>query len=163
MSQGSVLKIGACSLELNFVMPPPARFCAPSLDLPPVPPPTTTLETSCFICLGGGDDPRNPLLTSQCACKKLIHGNCLKGWVKSKHVRDCCICKSPLPIPWLCTVMGEPLLSLRVCRHVRGLRWGGQREYLMSMSRGMESLSIGHGRDVNDIFLPDFSVSKNRE
>ena len=158
---GSVIKLGACSLEFEHVRVPENYNSTPqptpdSADKNSALPPSAMAETACYICLAAGN-PTESLLYSHCSCGKPVHASCLFHWVESRKARECCICKGLYPLNWLSRVVEQPLLLMRVVRHVRGLRWGSQREFVVSF-REKKVVSIGHFRD-NEVALPDFSCS----
>ena len=171
LSVGQTLKLGACSLNVEYLAgvatgsSAAARGAGGRAVPRPSPIPASALaEAACYICLegpeGDGAEGADPLTNSLCQCAKPVHASCLHRWVTSRRSRECSICKSLLPMSWLRTVVSPPFAVLRVVRHVRGLRWGGQREYIVSFAqRG--AATIGHQYDAaSDVGLPDHSISR---
>ena len=140
----------------------------------------------CYICFENTSDESNRLVTSRCACSKLVHRKCLSQWISTKGSRLCSICKSKLPIDFIveppyivmqvrcsrmrlrhapacaCTavVFDVPRLGQQVVRHMRGLSWSGEREYVVDFhSRETPVVTVGSGADC-DLHLPDPSLSR---
>ncbi len=113
--------------------------------------------TACYICFDDSSDAGNELTESPCLCKKQVHRHCLSKWISTKGSRLCSICKFKLPID--CTVEA-PFVVLQVVRHMRGLQWNGEREYVISFhDRANNYVTLGFGAD-NDLCLPDPSLSR---
>ncbi len=111
----------------------------------------------CYICFDDSSEADNQLVPSPCSCKKLVHRQCLSKWISTKGSRLCSICKAKLPID--CTVEA-PFVVLQVVRHMRGLHWSGEREYIISFNqRPTNFVTIGYGADC-DLCLPDPSLSR---
>jgi hypothetical protein len=111
----------------------------------------------CYICFDDSSETGNELVPSPCSCKKPVHRQCLSKWISTKGSRLCSICKSKLPID--CTVEA-PYVVLQVVRHMRGLHWSGEREYIISFNqRPTNFVTIGFGADC-DLCLPDPSLSR---
>jgi len=125
----------------------------------PTPHPGAATDLSCYICFDETDSPANRLEPSPCACSKLVHKLCLARWIETRGSRTCSICKSKLPVE--CTVE-PPYLVMQVVRHMRGLRWDGDHEFIISFSSGTraaQAVTIGKGSDC-DVILPDPSLSR---
>jgi hypothetical protein len=111
----------------------------------------------CYICFDDTSATDNELVQSPCACKKLVHRQCLSKWITTKGSRLCSICKSKLPID---VTVEAPFVVLQVVRHMRGLHWSGEREYILSFSRrSTNTATVGSGPDC-DLVLPDPSLSR---
>ncbi|KAA0158200.1 hypothetical protein FNF27_02248 [Cafeteria roenbergensis] len=117
-------------------------------------------DTSCFICMCGSS-AEMPLMPSPCSCRARVHRACLRRWVESKGSRSCSICKTKLPFS---ATVDAPYLVFQVIRHMRGLQWNGEREYILSFferaaTAGRARVVVGsHGSC--GIRLPDPSMSK---
>ena len=125
----------------------------------PTPHPGAATDLSCYICFDETDSLANRLEPSPCACSKLVHKLCLARWIETRGSRTCSICKSKLPVE--CTVE-PPYLVMQVVRHMRGLRWDGDHEFIISFSSGTrtaQAVTIGKGSDC-DVILPDPSLSR---
>ena len=114
---------------------------------------------ACFICLCGGQ--HEPLVESSCACGAVSHRSCLKKWVETNRSRNCSICKEKLPFS---ATADPPFIAFHVVRHMRGLHWVGDREFLLAFAereevRGVREVVIGSHASC-DVSLPDPSVSK---
>jgi hypothetical protein len=134
-------------------------------------------EGVCYICFDGGEGAAavsavapatgvdseslgDPLVPSQCACRKLVHRSCLSRWIATKGSRLCSICKSKLPVDF---TVDPPYVVLQVVRHMRGLHWNGEREYVVSFAPGTghpDVVTVGSWHDC-DLVLPDPSLSRN--
>jgi hypothetical protein len=132
-----------------FPTPPP-----PPAPLPPVCSPDE--PNMCYICFEDTSTEGNELVPSPCTCRKSVHRQCLSKWIATKGSRLCSICKTRLPIDF---TVAPPFLVLQVVRHMRGLHWQGEREYVISFSSAT-SVVIGSGNEC-DVTLPDPSLSKN--
>ena len=111
----------------------------------------------CYICFSDHSAEEDPLIHSPCTCKNLVHRLCLAKWIATKGSRLCSICKAKLPIE--CTVQA-PYMVLQVVRHMRGLHWTGEREYIVSFAQKPgRSVSVGSGPEC-DLSLPDPSLSR---
>lgn len=152
--KGQVVKMGALSLEVTDT-------CAVKKDS------GTEVEDAaaiaadsdgvCYICFEGTSEEGNRLVPSRCACAKLVHKQCLEQWISTKGSRLCSICKSKLPIDF---IVEAPYLVLQVVRHMRGLQWTGEREYVVNFSnRELPMVTVGSGNDC-DLHLPDPSLSR---
>jgi hypothetical protein len=135
---------------------------------------------ACYICFDPVSEQGRELMPSPCACKKPVHRACLSKWIATKGSRLCSICKGKLPIdftvdapfvvlqvcvrlvPPKCAVVADAVGVLhQVVRHMRGLHWAGEREYIISFSqRSVNYVTIGSGVDC-DLSLPDPSLSRN--
>lgn len=143
-------------------------------------------DTACYICFEESeDDPvGNPIVTQPCSCAKRVHRACLSRWISARGSRLCSICKARLPIdftvepPYIVLQASRaarardggggwagiaptavPPLS-QVVRHMRGLSWAGEREYIVSfMLRPGGSIVVGSGAEC-DLVLPDPSLSR---
>lgn len=155
LEKDQVVKMGACSLQVTDTCTSDMGADADALtrcahdDGEEVP--------VCYICFDDSSEPDNPLCPSPCACAKPVHKQCLSRWIATKGSRVCSICKSKLPIR---STVSPPFLVLQVVRHMRGLHWSGEREYIISFSsEARKSVSIGSGGDC-DLSLPDPSLSR---
>lgn len=111
----------------------------------------------CYICFENTNEDDNRLVTSRCACSKLVHRQCLSQWISTKGSRLCSICKSKLPIDF---IVEPPYIVMQVVRHMRGLSWSGEREYVVDFhSRESPVVTVGSGADC-DLHLPDPSLSR---
>jgi len=123
-------------------------------------PPPVTDDALCYICMGGVDD--DALVGSPCSCRSHVHRSCLKRWVETRGNRNCSICKDKLPFD---ATVDPPYVVFQVIRHMRGLQWHGEREYVLSFA-GRAAERSGRARVVLgshpacDIRLPDPSMSK---
>ena len=169
LGTSSTVKMGACSLALEFFNPHSAassgggpgaaRLVAEGARVTPIP--QGALHENCYFCLEGGEDANDPLINSFCRCAKPVHSTCLHRWITSRQTRECTICKDALPLAWLKHIVKPPFVVLRVVRHIRGLRWGGQREYIISF-HSKASATMGCHRHYNaaDMGLPDYSMAR---
>lgn len=111
----------------------------------------------CYICFDDSSTKENALVPSPCSCSKLVHRACLSRWIATKGSRLCSICKSKLPIDF---TVDAPYLVMQVVRHMRGLHWAGEREYIISFNqRTSNVVTVGSGTDC-DLVLPDPSLSR---
>lgn len=111
----------------------------------------------CYICFETSSTPECPLLPSPCACNTPVHQNCLSQWISSKGCRTCSICKTKLPVDF---TVEPPFLVMQVVRHMRGLHWTGEREYIISFSgRSNSTIKVGNNSDC-DLRLPDPSLNR---
>lgn len=111
----------------------------------------------CYICYEDTSTEEAPLLPSPCACNTPVHQSCLSQWIASKGCRTCSICKTRLPVDF---TVEPPFLVLQVVRHMRGLHWTGEREYIISFGgRKNGTINIGSNSDC-DLRLPDPSLNK---
>lgn len=114
---------------------------------------------SCYICFDTMSEPGALLVASPCPCAKNVHKACLARWIATKGSRLCSICKGKLPIDF---TVEAPFVVLQVVRHMRGLHWAGEREYIISFvvpTRTLPYVTIGSGGDC-DLILPDPSLSR---
>lgn len=131
-------------------------------EAPPAPPEMPAHVQSqepgmCYICFDDSNEPGNELVNSPCSCAKLVHRSCLSKWIATKGSRLCSICKSKLPIDF---TVDAPYLVLQVVRHMRGLHWSGEREYIISFNQQRNNVvTVGSGHDC-DLNLPDPSLSR---
>mmetsp|Transcript_13874 Transcript_13874/g.48323 ORF Transcript_13874/g.48323 Transcript_13874/m.48323 type:complete len:491 (-) Transcript_13874:4878-6350(-) len=131
-------------------------------DAPPAPPTVPAhIESQdpgmCYICFDDSNEAGNELVNSPCSCAKLVHRTCLSKWIATKGSRLCSICKSKLPIDF---TVDAPYLVLQVVRHMRGLHWSGEREYIISFNQRRNNVvTVGSGQDC-DLNLPDPSLSR---
>lgn len=96
-------------------------------------------------------------MPSPCSCGTPVHRECLCRWIASKGSRVCSICKTKLPIDF---AVEPPYVVLQVVRHMRGLHWTGEREYIITFSdRAGEAVSVGSDSSC-DLCLPDPSLSR---
>ncbi len=111
---------------------------------------TTDKEgAACYICFDSHSDVSGPLIESPCTCASPVHAQCLHKWIVSKGSRTCSICRSKLPIQF---AAHPPYLVLQVVRHMRGLHWTGEREYVV----GFGSVPFGGVHTAAEILsLPD--------
>jgi hypothetical protein len=192
LSKGQVVKMGACSMQVTDLCIQPrgsspmhsssslhvnpessssssspstqsstnaSKLASSSSLKRPIPHPGAATDLSCYICFDETDFPANRLEPSPCACSKLVHKLCLARWIETRGSRTCSICKSKLPVE--CTVE-PPYLVMQVVRHMRGLRWDGDHEFIISFSSGTraaQAVTIGKGSDC-DVILPDPSLSR---
>ena len=121
-------------------------------------------EDACYICYetGAGDVGDDPLAPSPCACGKVVHRSCLQRWIMTRQSRVCSICRKPLPLD---LTVEAPFAVLTVVRHVRGLHWRGQKEYVATFRRlgqagvgGFRVLTLGAAASC-DVCIGDHSVS----
>jgi hypothetical protein len=138
-------------------------------------------DNVCYICVDSGDAAGEPpaatdaaaaaepdappgesataLVPSQCACRKLVHRSCLKRWIATRGSRLCSICKAKLPVDFTCD---PPYVTLQVVRHMRGLHWAGEREYVANFAPGSghsDGVTLGSWHDCA-LVLPDPSLSR---
>jgi hypothetical protein len=142
LAVGHTLKLGACSLQVDYISAGghastasttsrALAVAAAAARVAPIPLSSLT-DPCCYICLEGeGEAGSDPLTNSMCQCAKPVHPSCLHRWVTARRSRDCSICKSAIPLSWLKCIIQPPFAVLRVVRHVRGLRWGSQREFII--------------------------------
>lgn len=97
----------------------------------------------------------NELIPSPCACKRMVHKQCLTKWIATRGNRICSICKDRLPSEF---TVDPPFLVLQVVRHMRGLHWTGEREYIVSL-KNRPAVTIGSGSQCH-LALPDPSLSR---
>lgn len=150
-----VIKMGACSLAVTdiCIASSGGDGWAQHMQMPVRP----STDVMCYICFDDTNESDNALVPSPCVCGKLVHRACLSKWIAAKGSRLCSICKSKLPIEF---TVDPPYLVLSVVRHMRGLHWNGEREYIISFkNRAMHSVTIGSGPDC-DLSLPDPSLSR---
>lgn len=156
LMKGQVVKMGALSLEVTSTCSKPrpldlqaeAEAARKAAEDP---------DGVCYICFENTSEEGNQLVTSQCACSKLVHRECLSQWIATKGSRLCSICKSKLPIEF---IVQPPYIVMQVVRHMRGLNWTGEREYVVDFhSRDTPVVTVGSGADC-DLHLPDPSLSR---
>jgi len=151
-----VVKMGACSLQVAEIRThKPEDYQVDRID-----PSKYTSEEDvpcCYVCFDSTSTPPNDLIHSPCVCRTAVHRNCLARWISTKGTRMCSICKTKLPIAM---TVEPPYAVLQVVRHMRGLHWTGEREYIVSFG-GQErrQLTIGSGTEC-DLSLPDPSLSR---
>lgn len=158
LEKDQVVKMGACSLQVTGTCVKP-RDSAENADALKKFGDKSDDEESpmCYICFDDSSEPGNELVHSPCACAKMVHRSCLSRWITTKGSRLCSICKSKLPIAF---TVDAPYLVLQVVRHMRGLHWSGEREYIISFNqRRTNSVTVGSGADC-DLCLPDPSLSR---
>ncbi|CAE7830684.1 unnamed protein product [Symbiodinium sp. KB8] len=90
----------------------------------------------------------------------------MSKWIATMGTRVCSICRTKLPIAFAAQA---PYIVLQVVRHMRGLHWSGEREYIVSfdgggqapgwMAGGAESVVVGSGSECH-LSLPDPSLSR---
>ncbi len=112
--------------------------------------------SGCYICFEEGE-PGNALIPSPCACAKLVHRACLVKWISVKGTRVCSICKSKLPID---VAAEPPYLVMQVVRHMRGLHWTGDREYILGFGARRDGALVVGSDPECDLCLPDPSISR---
>lgn len=154
--KGQVVKMGALSLEVTSTCskPQPKDLEAEAAAAKRM---EEDADGVCYICFENTSEPGNPLVASQCACGKLVHRECLSQWIAAKGSRLCSICKSKLPIAF---IVQPPYIVMQVVRHMRGLSWSGEREYVVDFhSRETPVVTVGSGADC-DLHLPDPSLSR---
>ena len=117
-------------------------------------------------------------MDSPCPCGSAVHAACLRKWIASKGSRQCSICRNKLPIEF---AANPPYLVLQVVRHMRGLHWSGEREYVVGFGSAplggaalaaasgdsvqqwnpgyVENIVIGSGHECH-LALPDPSLSR---
>ena len=149
----TILKMGACSVMItDLATGPRARSI-----LNHVPGPGASSDHTCCICFDDTNTDDNVLEPSPCVCSKLVHRQCLTKWVATKGSRFCSICKGRLPID---TAVNPPFLVLQVVRHMRGIPWTGEREYIISFQgREPQMITVGCSNDC-DLVIPDPSLSR---
>lgn len=154
LERDQVVKMGACSLQItdtcvearNITDDDMKKYGRDMSD-----------DDKCYICFEDTSEPGNELVPSPCSCGKPVHRQCLSRWISTKGSRLCSICKSKLPIDF---TVDAPFVVLQVVRHMRGLHWAGEREYVLSFNcRPSNSVTVGSGTDC-DLCLPDPSLSR---
>lgn len=148
-----ILKMGACSVMITDLAtkPRPRVYRQQTLGA------GATSDQSCYICFDETSTEDNALEPSPCTCSKLVHRQCLTRWVATKGSRFCSICKGRLPID---TAVNPPYLVLQVIRHMRGIPWTAEREYIVSFQgREPQSITVGCSTDC-DLVIPDPSLSR---
>lgn len=145
-----VVKMGACSLQVTETRVGPTDRTPDKLAAD-----STATSDVCYICFD--DSSESALVPSPCTCHKLVHRECLGQWIATRGSRLCSICKDKLPIDF---TVDPPYVVLQVVRHMRGLHWSGEREYIISYSQRMSNVvTVGSGQDC-DLNLPDPSLSR---
>jgi hypothetical protein len=184
---GAVLKLGACSLSVTDAALVPrfelveegtpaaaaaaAAAATTTAPLPapsdaPLAPPASERRVPfvrareagavCYVCYEG--DSAEPLLHSPCACRTPVHRRCLSRWISTRGSRLCSICRGRLPIDF---AVEPPFLVLSVVRHMRGLTWTGDREYILSFGGRAGDVAATLGcSPACDLPLPDPSLSR---
>lgn len=154
--KGQVVKMGALSLEVTDTCSQ-ARERDLAEEAEAAKKASEDPDGVCYICFENTSDESNRLVTSRCACSKLVHRKCLSQWISTKGSRLCSICKSKLPIDF---IVEPPYIVMQVVRHMRGLSWSGEREYVVDFhSRETPVVTVGSGADC-DLHLPDPSLSR---
>jgi hypothetical protein len=139
---------------------------------------STKADEACYICFDGPSEASGGLIDSPCSCGSAVHASCLRKWIAIKGSRQCSICRSKLPIEFAAR---SPYLILQVVRHMRGLHWTGEREYVVGFGAAplggsvaaaaadsavqrwnpgyVENVIIGSGPECH-LSLPDPSLSR---
>jgi hypothetical protein len=194
LSEGDIIKMGACSVLVDSVQVAGSRRSVAAREIPRLTDqaesevledesdcgegdeacgsPLNELDAAganvadrpdcCYICLGE-DESEHSLIPSPCPCKAKIHKDCIKQWVKTKGTRACPICKSRLPVD---VATDPPFILFQVIRHMRGLSWSTDREFVVSFAKQVaeeplasHAVTLG-SQLISDIRLPDPSMSK---
>jgi len=158
IERDQVVKMGACSLQVADTCvearPGGGGGAAGGADASRA---RASGDTMCYICFDDSTDAGNVLMASPCTCGKLVHRACLQRWIATKGSRLCSICKAKLPVD---VTMDPPYIVLQVVRHMRGLHWSGEREYIISFTPATgHAVTVGTGVDC-DVTLPDPSLSR---
>lgn len=88
LAKGSVLKMGACSLQVT-------DLCLQQRERDTykhTPGPGASSDNQCYICFDDtADEVGNPLEPSPCVCSKMVHRQCLSKWIATKGSRCCSV------------------------------------------------------------------------
>ena len=105
----------------------------------------------CYICLGPTEDK------SPCQCSAAVHPACLQQWSHQSDSSCCPICKKHMTASVL--FRGKSFMTFIVRRRTRNVPWVGQKEFSFELTTE-KSLILGRGgAGVNNITLPDPSLS----
>lgn len=158
MEPDQVVKMGACSLQVTHTVgcltPSEQAAAAHAARLASE---RGDGSSGCYICFEDGSEPGNALIPSPCICAKLVHRACLVKWISVKGTRVCSICKSKLPID---IAAEPPYIVLQVVRHMRGLHWTGDREYIIGFAARRDAAIVVGSDPECDLCLPDPSLSR---
>ena len=157
---GSRIKMGAVTIELTELHiledaasdseneEPVEHSNSSTMTLPD----QVEADEPCYICLAHTGH-RSP-----CLCSAAVHSVCLQQWCHQSDSSCCPICKNHINASML--FKGKSFMTFVVRRRTKSVPWVGQKEFSFELSTSKPlSLGRGKGAGVNNIILPDPSLS----